>query len=927
MRSVRRAFAAVVMGLCLSSIVGCDWLISADKRLASAERRIASGDDRGAAIDVQNALKSEPDNIRARLLLAELSLRLGDPESAEKELQQASRHGASAEQTRNLTAEVRLALREFAQLLSLIDSGELGLQEPARSTYRGLALLGLNDLEQAAAAFNAALSTDAKWLRARTGLAEALAGQGNSEEGLSQLQTVLDANPGDATAALLKGTLLARRGDYRAAIVSLMSAQAHAAGQLSASQQSLTFAMLTEAHMALGDLKAARAAHGELEKRVPNAQLTRFLAARLAMAQQDYTTAVAEAQRVVASAPDLTAAKMLLGAALLAQGNVNQAEAQLSEVLQRAPENMEARKLLARANLQMQRPDVAMQVLSAAQQTETADPQLDALLGWANLQRGDDAAAIALLERSVAAQPGNANLKLDLAMAYMSGGQHGKAVALLQSVPPSRGDTRRTSLLVTALEATKGIDAAREQIERAVAAAPEDTAVMKLASAFYARQGDFARAKALLARAAAQEPGNVTTLVSQARVEMLAGDRDAAAKMIDKVLAAEPSNMPARLIQVEIAARGGDLVTAGKQLEAIRAADSKAIEPRLLLAKLYLQQKKTREADEVISELRDRGEDEAPVADAIGGFYLDTGRFEESLRWFRIAAQKDPANSSYALRVSRAQLAMGNSAAAHETLTATLAAHPGSVAAATALATLDFREGRRDAALARIAELKKLHPGDPAAALLEGDIAMASKSYKEAADAYATAATLAPSGATAVRAYRARQMAGNADATAPLEAWLQRQPGDVAARMVLAEAYAASGKHVRAIEQYEKVTAGQRPNPMALNNLAWLYHEQGDMRATDIAKRAYTAAPQIAAIADTYGWILVQNGDVARGLPILRTAVQASTSPDIRYHYAAALVRAGERDSARRELLEITRDEAKFASAAEARKLLAELGG
>jgi len=923
-----RCFAAIVAVCGLVAVGGCNWLVSVDKRIASAEQRIESGDDRGAAIDLQNALKSEPGNVRAHLLMAQISLRMGEPKSAEKDLQLATQHGATPEQTHPLIAQTRIALREFNQLLSLIDSGELKLPEADLATYRGLAHLGMNEADKAAESFNKAISLDAKASRAHIGLAEALSAQGKSDESLQQLQAALAVNPNDAAAALLQGSILARRGDYRSAIQSLKSAREHAAGQLSAGQYAMTLAALTEAQLAVGDLTGAQGTHKELAERAPSSPLTGLLAARLAMVRQDYAAAVAEAQKVVTGAPDLVGARMLLGAALLAQGNLNQAETQLADVVRLSPENLEARKLLARANLQLQRPDIAMQVLSPIQQGETADPQLDALLGWANLQRGDDAAAIALLERSVAAQPTNANLKLDLAMAYISGGQHDKAADMLRAVPTSRGQTRRESLLLTAIGASKGTDAASAEIERMVAASPKDAALLKLAGAFYARQGDFTRARSLLVRAVTEQPKDVATLLSQARVEIAGGNAKASADAVARALAVDPANMTARMMQVEIAARAGDLTTAGKRLEEIRASDATAVGPRLVLARLYMQQKKTREADDLIRELLVPAENDAATANELGRFYLDSGRFEESLGWFRVASRKDPANSAYGLSVARAQLALGNNGAARETLSALLVAHPESVQANTALVLLDLREGYRDAATTRVAELKKAHPDNASVAMLDGDVAMNAKSYKDAALAYATASKLAPSGAAAVRAYRANHLGGLPDATAPLESWLQRQPKDAATRMVLAEAYASAGQTDRAIAQYEQTIAADRPNAMALNNLAWLYHQKSDGRAAATAYRAYALAPETPAIGDTYGWILVKGGDVAQGLPILqKAAAGAKAHPDIRYHYAAALAQAGQREAARRELAEITRGTPDFASAAEALKLLAELGG
>ena len=62
--------------------------------------------------------------------------------------------------------------------------------------------------------------------------------------------------------------------------------------------------------------------------------------------------------------------------------------------------------------------------------------------------------------------------------------------------------------------------------------------------------------------------------------------------------------------------------------------------------------------------------------------------------------------------------------------------------------------------------------------------------------------------------------------------------------------------------------------PAALNNLAWLYYERKDPRALEIAKKAYELAPNSAPIADTYGWILVEKGEIAKGIEILSKAVQ-----------------------------------------------------
>ena len=112
-------------------------------------------------------------------------------------------------------------------------------------------------------------------------------------------------------------------------------------------------------------------------------------------------------------------------------------------------------------------------------------------------------------------------------------------------------------------------------------------------------------------------------------------------------------------------------------------------------------------------------------------------------------------------------------------------------------------------------------------------------------------------------------------------------------------------------------------NAAVLNNLAWVYYEQGDARALEYAEKAYNLMPDQAPIIDTLGWILVQKGQVKRGVELLQAAVaKAPTSLDIRYHLAAGLEKAGRRDDARKELERVLKSNENFPEVNAARELL-----
>jgi predicted Zn-dependent protease len=109
-----------------------------------------------------------------------------------------------------------------------------------------------------------------------------------------------------------------------------------------------------------------------------------------------------------------------------------------------------------------------------------------------------------------------------------------------------------------------------------------------------------------------------------------------------------------------------------------------------------------------------------------------------------------------------------------------------------------------------------------------------------------------------------------------------------------------------------------------LNNLAWLYYQANDARAESTAAKAFQMSPANPAIADTYGWILVERGKVADGLKILEK-VQANAGADVKYHYAAALARSGNVSAAKPLLKTLAESSDASAAQADARRLLQEL--
>ena len=215
----------------------------------------------------------------------------------------------------------------------------------------------------------------------------------------------------------------------------------------------------------------------------------------------------------------------------------------------------------------------------------------------------------------------------------------------------------------------------------------------------------------------------------------------------------------------------------------------------------------------------------------------------------------------------------------------------------------------------------------PAAPLLEGAMLTRAKDFGGAAKAYRTAFDRAPGTATATRLVAALKRAGQPkQAIELLREWSEKNPDDAVVRSLYAAELQQTGEKESAAANYEALLEANASNVIALNNLAWLYHERGDDRALDFARRAYELRPERPEILDTYGWLLVRSGKLQQGLGLLREAAQAAPAhPEIVFHYASALAYAGDRSEAADQLQKLLAGSAEFEGRDRAEALLRRL--
>jgi len=912
--------------LCLAALTllligACERFVSPETRVERAQTAIAAGNHRAAVVDLMNALKEKPDLAEARLLLAESALWLGDPQGAQREL---ARLKTPMDARRALLeGRVALALGRADDVLKRFANSEFTFAQGERELLLGIASMQRGQPAEAQRWFEAATAADPTLIDASAGAIEARAAQGQRTEALEALKQLTTEHAESAVAWMTYGMMLVTSGDIPAASVALQKAEEHSGKQLDLTRRATLLSMLVETQLLEGRLADARRSGDALNRLAPDTLASRYVSSRIAMAQNDYVAAVEQLRKIVDAAPQLQQARLMLAMALIAQGNLEQASKELNTLIEQVPENAVARQLLGQVRMRLDDPDGALRMLVPALQSAGANPEVNALIDAARSQLGA-AQSVALLEQMLAKEPGNKALQTQLAAAYLQAGTPARAAELLRASGDS-GDVQRAALLVSAISRAEGSPAARAQIDAIIAAHPSDARLANLAAVFYARTGDPAAGRKVLETAlkGGAEPGIL--MLALAQLEWSAGQRDAADAAIGRLLKLEPQNPAAHMAAGQIALARGSLDAAGSHFEAVRKARPESFDARLLLAQVALGQSNGKQADELLAEAVKLAPQSAAVRNAAGTLNLNFGRADRALEHFRAAVELDAADPIGWFNLARTQRALGQAGAARDSLQRALAARADWLPAVAALVALDIEAKDSEAAFARVAAIKKALPRSPEVRVLEGDVLAAMQRFQAASEAFDAAYALTPAAAIAIRDYRARA-AGNLPLPAKLlERWSAANPSDIESRIVLADAAIRRGDRPGAAAQYRAVLEARPQDFVALNNLAWLYHELGDKRAVALAREAVRLAPQQPAINDTLGWILVQQGAAAEGIRYLQAAVgQPGATPEIRYHHAVALARTGAAEEARRQLQDLLRDP-QFTSRSEAERLLREL--
>jgi putative PEP-CTERM system TPR-repeat lipoprotein len=892
---------------------------SAEEHLAKARTFLADNNANAAIIEIKNALQKDANLQEGRWMLGNVYLQLGSGEAAEKELLNARSLGYTGADLDSALLQAYMLQRKFQEVVDATDAGATaGNLEAADLTSRAEALLGLNRLADAEAAYTQVLGRDGNSVNARLGLARIYMESGRTDESRRLIAEAKTSAPDDPTVSVHEGDLEMRLNNAAAAEVAYTRAISLAEKNMAA-QFGLIRAMLAQ-----NKTEQAAEALNNVDKIAPQNLMTKYFRALIAVRNNDPEQARTHLLEVLKVIPGHAESLLMMAYLTFDEGQMEQSRDFLRTFLAQFPDSAEALKLLATIQIRLKEPNEAIANIQKIIATSGEDPSLLSLLASANIEAGNINEGVSLLERAAELAPENSLLATQLATAYLNLGSVDKAVALLKQAIVSQPDLLPPrELLVATYIRNKNYEAATSSAEELVELKPDQASAYNLLGTAYNAGGKNDLAAAQFELALAKDPEFIPALYNLARLELEAEKATEAEQHFRKILQIDPKHIQTLLELARLESQRGQIDKMIELIEQARSGSPDALGPRLLLGRHYMATGDTQKLLEIANESLKVAPDNPDVQLLLGQAQRLTGKHDDALRTLTALLGSMPDSPVVIFELAQVQLQRTDYEAARGHLQEVLRLEPQHPGALSASIELAIRQNDTELARTYTEQLKKQQPDAPDTHILIGDTFYAEGNYQEAINSYEQAYKAARTFTLTARLSQTYEKAGNVEkARAILDEWRSANPEDVRSDLLIGGLAMRQNDMESARTHYENVIAKNPENIVALNNLSWLYLDTDLGRAFELAEKASKAAPEDAGIMDTLGWVLVKQGKNEQGIPLIRKALaKYPDSPEIRYHLAYALAATGDKLQASKEIRVVLENKTDFSERQDAIEL------
>lgn len=891
-KSLMAAFLASAVGLATlgGPVMASEVSARSVRYYEQAQKYMDSGDTAAAVIEYKNAIRSDPNNLEARLALAIIHNSQLNGVSAEKELRAARARGMSLDQ---ILLPLATAMIIQAKNLELLEELPLSLANDSTrvelAVYRAQAALAANQLEQAerelAAIESEASDREEIWL-VRSWVSSRL---GDTQQALENIDKALELEPASPRALLQKGEIFRQNQQFAEALPFYNKVLETRPLDLKA--------RLGRGYANLGlqntdEVEADADIILERFDREPNASYMKALILARRGEAEAAIDVIDKAYRIEENASAMYLASNLY----LNTGQLEQARASINKYLTMLPNSLRGLVISATIYLQGGEAAEAVKILERVHEAAPNDLRVVVLLANGYDQMKEYTKAADLYDLAIQSQPESEDLRYRAAKTRLNEGQVDLAIAGLESIVFSDLSSHRAAVLLflTHLKQKKVTQArlALAEIEK-ISGTTAETENFKASIALL--ENDFEAADSYLQSALSLDPSFVIAKINLARMNYTKGNVDAAEKLFEEVRASDPGYMPAVEGVIAISRERGDVERILKVLDLAVRADPRSISANAKRVQELIDQGREDKALVAAQEFYQNLPEVPEALDAQAKAQIAVGQYNSAVVTYRKLETMLPDNPLVRIRLAEAMVAAKDPVSAKDVLDRAIGYFPEEDSLRQQRVLLEQRIAGNESAEA-LAEGIYAKIKDPMQKLLGlGNILMALGNEQEAIKVYRQAYESSDRQGV-LPLFRALDRTGNKpEAERVLREWMEANPEDKAIQSILSSFLIQNGSFEPAIVETEKLQKMSPEDPIVLNNLAWLYEYVGrHEEAIALSKQAHNMSPTAGELADTYGWILFSNGRQGEALDVLAEAAKRlPRDSEVQYHYAAALAHAG----------------------------------
>lgn len=674
----------------------------------------------------------------------------------------------------------------------------------------------------------------------------------------------------------------------------------------------------------------------------------RYGEARLKLAEthermNNLRAAAPEYIRAADALPDNREAQLKATQILLLAGEFEDAKSRVAALLEKNPQDVDAMLLHANALAALKDPAGALAEIEEAIAVKPDESRTFVNLGAVQMQAGAAKEAEAAFRQAIALDPKSIEAHLALGNFLWSSGRPEEAEAAIEqalAVDPRHLLANR--MLGVLYVATSRMAEAERPLKVVAEAAKTPAATLQLADYYISAQRQ-AEARNLLEELSKQPAGFAEAETRLAALDYTGNRPDEAHKRLDAVMARAPAFTLAHVVKAQWLTDENKLDEALARAQEAVKSDPNSATAHFVLATVHDRRRDIAEATSAYTEVLRLNPRAVAAQVELSRLNLATGDAEEALRLAEDAKRNEPQNVAARLALARTLITRGDlvraqtelgelqrglpdtaivhvlnghlqmrradAAAARKSFQRAHELSPGTVEAIAGLAALDVQAKQIPVAINRV-EAEIARQGErPSAELL----ALAAELYGRNGELQKTEQVLRRAVTVDPRFSDGYAMLGRLyvqqkrldDARVEFEGMVKRDPAAAGPRTMVGMILELQGNRDQARRWYEETLAAVKDAPIAANNLAYIYAEQGinlDM-ALQLATTAKQGLPDHPDVDDTLGWIHYKKDMPNLAVrPLEESLEKRPDSPEVLYHLGMVHAKLGNEAKARASL-------------------------